>query len=102
MLYMTKKGFTLLEVLLTLLIVSSLFLLTLTRTTKTNLDWIEVSNEYLKNLSCSLTRKEENALEYEGKYIRFNEMGRVNKAQTINIGNKNIVIHLGNGYLTHE
>ena len=31
-----------------------------------------------------------------------NKNGKVNKAQTINISNRNIIIHLGTGYFTYE
>ena len=101
---MTKKGFTLLETLLSLIIISGFFVLTLKREVNVNLDYINFSNDYLTKQADSLVNKSENELDsiYGNYYVHFNECGRVNMAQTINFDNKNVVIHLGNGYLTYE
>lgn len=102
--YMIKKGFTLIEMVLTLMIISSLLVVSLKRETKLNLKWISFSNEYLTKQVDSLCNKRENELNdyIDNYYVHFNEMGRVNKAQTINFNNKKVIIHLGNGYLTNE
>lgn len=97
---MTNKGFSLLEVLLTILIVTSLTLVTLSRVNNFNLSWLDFSNKYLYLQTDSLINKNENYV--EGYDIHFNENGRVNRAQTIDFHNKKIVIHLGTGYLSYE
>ena len=97
---MTNKGFTLLETLLTVLIVTSLTLVTLSRVNNLDLEWIVFSNEYLSLQADSLINKKTNYLDnYD---VHFNENGRVNRAQTIEFRNKKLVIHLGNGYISYE
>lgn len=97
---MTNKGFTLLEMLLVVMILSSLALLTLNNFKDLNNDHLLFMNEYLKTQDEALTRKEELSLQEHG--IFFYKSGRVNQARTININNHKIIIHLGNGYLTYE
>lgn len=89
-----------LEMLITMLIISSLFVITFKSFSSPNLSWVYFSNEYLRKQTSSLINKEVNYV--ENSNIHFNENGRVNRADTITIGNKNIVIHLGSGYLTYE
>ena len=97
---MIKKGFTLLETLLALMIVSSLLVVTLNKFVEPDLSWISFCDEYLLSQTDSLINKQENGV--DGYNVHFNSMGRVNQAQTIHFNNKDVVIHLGNGYLTHE
>lgn len=97
---MNNKGFTMLEVLLTIMITSSMLVLTLDRANSINLDWLYFSNDYLTKQTDSLINKQRNDInDYS---ISFNENGKVNKAQTISVGEKRIVIHLGTGYFTYE
>ena len=97
---MTNKGFTLLEMLLVVMMLSSLALLTLNNFKDLNNDHLLFMNEYLKTQNEALTRKEEMSLSKYG--IFFYKSGRVNQARTISINNHKVIIHLGNGYLTYE
>lgn len=97
---MNNKGFSLLETLLTLIIVSGLFVISLNIFTDPDLSYVSFINEYLTKQKDALLYKEESYI--DNYNIHFNSSGKVNKAQTINIGNKRIVIHLGSGYLTYE
>lgn len=101
---MTKKGFTMLETIITLFIISSFFVVSLKRTTNLNLDWIYFSNEYIEIQTNSLIDKESNNIlnTYSNAFVSFNSSGKVNHAQTIEIGNKKLIIHLGTGYITYE
>jgi len=93
---MTKSGFSLLSMLLTLMIVSSCFLVVLKNRNEVNVEQINFMNEYINKQSDSLLNGIENDIdEYD---IHFNNKGHVNRAQTIKIGNHSIIIHLGNGY----
>lgn len=101
---MIKKGYSLLEILLTLMIVSSLSLVCLSIYKAPDVDYLLFMNDYL-NLQCdSLINHIRNDMDnvYTSEHISFNENGRVNNANTINISNHDIVIHLGSGYLTYE
>lgn len=98
---MNKRAFTLLETLFTLMVVSSLFVLTLSKEVKLDLSWINFSNEYLIKQKDSIINKEENEIN-DFTYVHFNKAGRVNQAQTINFNNRKVIVHLGNGYLTYE
>lgn len=97
---MNNKGFTLLEMILTIFIVTSFFMLMITRITNPDLSWIYFSNEYIEKQADSLINRKDNNM--NNYLIHFNMNGKVNKAQTIPIGNKSIVIHLGTGYVTYE
>lgn len=101
---MTKKGFTLIELLLAILVMVSLFTISLHRFSEPKMEWILFSNEYLSKQADSIVNKKENivASPYSNNYIHFNKEGRVNQAQTIMLDGKNVIIHLGNGYLTYE
>lgn len=99
--YMIKsKGFTLLEMLLTLMIVTSMFVITLNRISDVDTSWAYFSNEYLYQQVDSLVNKKSNHL--SNYPISFNKQGKVNQARTITFNGKNVVIHLGTGYLTYE
>lgn len=100
MLSMNNKGFTLLEMLLTIFIVTSFFTLFISNINNPDLSWIYFSNEYVEKQADSLINRKDNNI--NNYLIHFNPNGKVNKAQTINIGNKNIIIHLGTGYFTYE
>ena len=97
---MVNKGFTLLEMLLVVMMISSLTLLTLNNFKDLNNDHILFINEYLKTQTEALTKREELSIVEHG--IFFYKSGRVNQARTININSHKIIIHLGNGYLTYE
>lgn len=101
---MIKKGFSLLEILLTLVVIASLLVLSLSSFTKPNLDYLTFMNNYLLIQSKSLVDRQRNELDntYSNEHISFNENGNVNGARQIEISNHNIIIHLGNGYLSYE
>lgn len=96
---MIKKGFSLLEILLTLVIVSSMLVLTLPFYSELDLKHLYFLNEYLSKQKDSLISHERNDLDYD---VSFNENGRVNQANTIDINNHKVIVHLGNGYVTYE
>jgi len=99
-----NKGFTILELLITLLIIPSLFLITLPKSANINLDYLTFMNKYLALQTDSIVNSRSNYLSNDyGKYtVNFNESGKVNMAQTINFDHTDVIIHLGNGYITYE
>lgn len=101
---MNKKAFTLIDMLLTMIIISSLLVLSLQKEVVVNSDWINFSNDFLKTKTDSIINKKENELDslYGYSYMSFNSNGHINQANTIGFNNKKVIIHLGNGYLTYE
>jgi len=97
---MTNKGFTLLSMILTLMIISSCLLLTLKNKNEVSVSHITFMNEYLDLQSDSLLYCSDNYIDEYG--IHFNNKGHINKARTIEIGNHKIILHLGNGYASVE
>lgn len=95
----TNKGFTLLEMLLCLFIISTISLLTITKYSDLNLNHYYFMNDYLLNQSKAINEQKKKYLDYG---ISINKQGHINMAKTININGHNIIIHLGNGYLTYE
>lgn len=105
--YMIKKGYTLLELLVVMIILCGLFLITLNRDITLNLDQYYLANEILvKESEAILTHQRQDIDDYYNKYLNnnlyINENGHINRAQTIEFDNHKIIVHLGNGYLTHE
>lgn len=97
---MTKPGFTLLSVLLTMMIIASVMVLTLNRYVEVDNEYMFLMNDLLDEQSDALTNYEErNANDYN---VYFNAKGHVNMAQTIHLGRHSVIVHLGNGYLTYE
>ena len=94
-----RKGFTLLEVLISLFIISSFLVLCLRNYSDINLEHYYFMNDYLSQQSEAMVKKKKKYLDYG---ISINEMGHPNVSKTINIGRHNIIIHLGNGYITYE
>ncbi len=95
---MNNRGYTLLNMLLTLMILASMLTMTLKNTSKIETDHLDFINEYLTLLTSSLTERKSNKL-YD---ISFNSKGHVNGARTLNFNGHKVVVHLGNGYLTYE
>ena len=91
----TKKGFTLIETLLSLMIICAVGLISLSFNPSLNLEHYYFMNDYLITLAESLTNKEESSYK-NGVYI--NSMGHVKQAKTIDFGRHKVIIHLGNGY----
>ena len=82
------------------MIVTSMLIITLNKVSNVNTDWAYFSNEYLYLQADSLTNKRNNHL--TSYPVSFNNQGKVNQARTLSFKSKNIVIHLGTGYLTYE
>ncbi|MBO7676496.1 MAG: type II secretion system protein [Erysipelotrichaceae bacterium] len=93
----TEKGFTLIETLLSLMVICGVCLIALSFNPTLNLDHYYYMNEYLETLCKSLVNKETNS--YKGG-IFFNSMGHVYQGKTIDFGRHQVIVHLGNGYAT--
>lgn len=98
---MNNKGYTLMEMLLTLVIIASMMTLTLKNTYLFNDDHYNFMNAYLNSQVDSLTTRS-NVLLEEDNSIYFNENGHVNSGRSIDVGKYTVIVHLGNGYLTYE
>jgi len=96
---MKHKGYTLLELLIVLMIISSLSLLSISKYSDLNLDYLYFINDYLNNQANALCSNQ--TVSYK-RGISFNSKGHVNMARTINFARHDVVIHLGSGYLTYE
>lgn len=94
-----KKGFSMLEMLICMVMLSSLVLLTLNNTNSLNLDYCYFLNDYLYLQSEALLKRHDVTVD---KGIYFNNMGHVNQAKTIDFTNHKVIIHLGSGYATKE
>jgi len=93
--FLTNKGYTLIEMLLVIIVIS-LFALTGIYINKDySYDYYDYLNEYLLKQSEAMLDREDKSMEYG---ISFNSMGHINQARTIKFDNRDLVIHLGNGY----
>lgn len=90
-----KKGFSMLEMLVCLCIISAFMLVSISNTNRLNLDHYYFLNDYELKQSQAILNREETPV---GSGIYFNSMGHVNQAKTIEFKNRSVVIHLGNGY----
>lgn len=90
-----KKGFSLLEMLVCMVIVSAFMLVSISNTNRMNLDHYYFLNDYLYIQSKAMVDRN---VKEVGMGIYFNCMGHVNQAKTIDFNNHSIIIHLGNGY----
>ncbi|MBQ6492677.1 MAG: prepilin-type N-terminal cleavage/methylation domain-containing protein [Erysipelotrichaceae bacterium] len=91
----TEKGYTLLEMLLSLMIVTAMLLLSLNLKHGFSLDHYYYLNDYLLLQSEAMLEKQDRPYK-NGIYI--NSMGHINLARTIDFGNHQVIVHLGNGY----
>lgn len=91
----SKKGFSMLEMLLALVIISGLMLVSLNNTNNLNLDHYYFLNDYLYTQSKAILNKTSQSI---GHGVSFNSMGRVNQARTIEFDRHKVIVHLGNGY----
>ena len=89
------KGFTLLEMLISLMIIALSGLITLSFNPHLNLDHYYYMNDYLETLNDCFTSKKGDVFE-GGIYI--NSDGHVRQAKTIDFSSHQVIIHLGNGY----
>ena len=97
--YITNKGFTMLEMLIGICIISSLSLLFLNINHNLDLSHYSFMNDYLLKQSEIMLNKKEEVFE---KGVRFNSMGHINQARTIHFNIHKVILHLGNGYVTYE
>lgn len=93
----SKKGFSMLEMLACICIISAFMLVSISNTNNLNLDHYYFLNDYLCSQSEAILNKEDVAVGY-GLY--FNNMGHISQAKTIDFLNHQVVIHLGTGYAT--
>lgn len=93
--YMIKKGFTMLELLAGMCVVSGLLIISISNTNHLNLDHYSYMNNYVLTQSQAMLDKQ--TTKYD-KGVYFNSMGHVNQAKTIKFINHEVIIHLGNGY----
>ena len=96
---MIKKGYSMVGMLVCLLILSVLLLISLNKINAIDLSHYDFINDYLIKQSKAILNKEEIDV---SSNIYFNSMGHINRARTIDIGKHEIIIHLGNGYITYE
>ena len=95
----SEKGYSMLEMLASLLIISVLMLISLNKTNSINLEHYYFLNNYLLTQSETMLNKKSDSV---GHGVYFNSMGRVNQARTIDFDKHKVIIHLGNGYATCE
>ena len=103
---MIKKGYTLMSMMLCLFIISVMTLLTISKYTTVNKDDLFLFSDFVYYQGLSLTSSKQTDLSSDylpfGNSIYFYSDGYVNKAKTIEIGNKKLIITLGNGYAHFE
>lgn len=87
------------EMLLSMVLVSTMLLLVLGTANQTNVDYYYFLNDYLYKQSKAILNLENIDVE---SGIYFNNLGHVNKARTIDFKNHQVIIHLGNGYATSK
>lgn len=98
-----NKGFTLVEMCIVILSLSSLTLVCLPAFELSNTEWYLFPSRYFHEQSKSILESEENEVEMEdGDVIHFNNKGNVRSAKTIRIGNRKIVVELGGGRLVEK
>ena len=95
----SKKGFSMLEMLACLCLISALTLLSVINTSNLNLEHYSYLNNYELKQSEAILNNQEVSV---GKGVYFNSMGHINQARTIEFKNHRVILHLGNGYATYE
>ena len=101
---MNKKAYGLISVLIILLIMTTATVLVSINYKDINLNKYIFLNNYLYEQSNSILLKEEGNVycEEADHDISFNKDGKVNMGQTIEFNNGEVIIHVGNGYITYE
>ena len=95
----TNKGFSLLEMLVSLFIVTSFMLLVLNQYIDIDYKHYYFMNDYLYKQSNAMKNNKKEYIDYG---IYFNGSGHVNMAKSINIGKHKLIIHLATGYISCE
>ncbi len=97
----STKGFTILEMLLIVMILSSIYAL-IPRVSKISINQHLFVFDYFEVQSKAIATTERQELISDGKVINFNERGNVRKAQTLEIYGVTFISHLGGGRLVKE
>ena len=102
--HMNKKAYGLSSVLIILLIMTAFTCLVCSNYHDINLDKYAFLNNYLYEQSLSILNKEERDVysSMSNHNVYFNKDGKVNMGQTVSFNNGDVVIHVGNGYVTYE
>lgn len=95
----TKSGFSMLEMLACMCIVSAFMLISLASFNELNLEHYYFLNDYLYSQSKAILNRESVSV---GKGLYFNSMGHINQAKTIDFINHKVIVHLGTGYATSD
>ncbi len=98
---MSDKGFTLIEMILSLFLMSIISALTLSYLVIDFNDLV-IPSEYHYIQSEAIAKKETQNFSFYGQNIYFNYDGKVNQAQSISVKQKVYVIRLGFGNLRYE
>ena len=100
------NGYVLVEMLLIMMLTSVMTVLYLPKSGDINCDDYIFINDYLNKLGMSIISNEKTYPDdsrVDNKYpIYFSGNGNINQAQTIKGNRHQIILHLGNGYLTYE
>ena len=104
--HMRVKGYLMLEMLVVLMIISTALMIYLPRISMFDYTDYRYGNNLVLTKSEAMRNRKEMIINDAGLSLRFplyfTANGNVNQAQTI-VGNKyNLIVHLGNGYLTYE
>lgn len=100
---MQTKGFALLDVLITIIILSTFILLCSISQIKIDEDYYSFESNYLLKQSEAMLQNE--TIEFNDN-IRFNEKGNVNHARTIHFSSHykihDVIVELGGGRLVYK
>lgn len=98
---MSIKGFTLLEMMITLCVICTFFTIVLIKRTSIDENYYAFSSHYLYTQSEAMRKAQKEYI--DENHISFNALGNVNKAQTILFSNqKKIIVELGGGRLAYK
>lgn len=98
---MNKDGFTLLELVICVSIITILMTTFHLKEISIDFSLFHFLNDYYHHQMNALMHKEEMIYD-DYAYIRFNEKGNVNKGQTIHLNKHKVFVHVGNGSLRYE
>lgn len=101
---MNKNGFTLMQMVVTLMIVSSMFVLSISKISIPSQEYHYFISDYLYNQAYALSNYERVNFknDYSNIEISFNERGSVNQGQSFNVENRLIVIRPATGNIRYE
>ncbi len=87
------------EMLLSMLVICGMLLLNISRHSSLKLDHYYYASDYLLLQSEAMLERKQ---KYLDKGVRFNSMGHIDLARTIDFGQHQVIVHLGNGYVFVE